>query len=164
MSDKKEFQITGKMVLITFILFFGIIIGVNVVFISKATGTFPGLITQHPFKKGVAYNKTLEQRRAEAKLQWRVHHNITAADDGKEYFIVQVKDANDMPIDGLDVNLHLWQAGNNDADLELQLQPQGNGKYRVEIAQSEMKQGAMRFAGKATRPSDKASMEFTGRL
>lgn len=164
MSEKKEFQITGRHVLIGFILFFGIIIGVNVIFITKATGTFPGLIVQHPFKKGVAYNKTLEQRRAEAKLQWRVHHNITKEDDGQEYFIVQVQDADGTPLDGLDVNLHLWQAGNNDADLELQLQPMGSGKYKVAITQEEMKAGAMRFAGKATRPVDQASMEFTGRL
>lgn len=164
MSKSKSSRITGIHVLIAFILFFGVVIGVNVIFITKATGTFPGLIVQHPFKKGVAYNKTLAQRRAEAMLNWRIHHNITTEDDGVEYFILQVSEADGTPLDGLDVSLHLWQAGNNDADLELQLQPVGNGKYRASITDKELIPGAMRFAGKATRPGDKASMEFTGRL
>lgn len=64
-------RITGWHVLIAVVLFFGVVIGVDTVFMVKAYSTFSGEVASNPYEAGLAFNKTLDQRRRETALGWK---------------------------------------------------------------------------------------------
>ena len=65
-------QITGRMVLIGFILFFGTIIAVNGVLMYFALNTWPGLVTENAYTKGLNYNDTIAESESQRLLAWEV--------------------------------------------------------------------------------------------
>ena len=64
------FRITGWHVLIGMVLFFAVIIAVNVLFMTMAFRSFSGEVASNPYEAGLAYNKTLAEERAQAALGW----------------------------------------------------------------------------------------------
>ena len=61
------------------LLFFGTIIGVNIVMVISATGTFPGLVVKNSYVASQNFNRTLAEARAQAETGWRMELD---ADDG----------------------------------------------------------------------------------
>lgn len=98
-SVKQPMQITGRMVFIGFVVFFGIIAAVNGVFMYMALDTWPGLTTQDAYKKGLNYNETLKSQEAQRALGWGIEIELV---DGKT-LKVQVNEKNNAPLSGLDV-------------------------------------------------------------
>ena len=70
MNDKPAFRITGRMVFFGLVAFFGLIAAVNGVFMFYALDTFPGLTTEDSYKKGIVYNRTLDDAEAQRRLGW----------------------------------------------------------------------------------------------
>ena len=68
MNDKPAFRITGRMVFFGLVAFFGLIAAVNGVFMFYALDTFPGLTTEDSYKKGIVYNRTLDDAEARRRL------------------------------------------------------------------------------------------------
>ncbi len=122
-----SFVIKGWHVLAAFIVFFGVDIAVNAIFMVSAFRTFPGETSMTPYEDGVAYNATLRQKRAQAALGWRV----AAGPDGADAVRVDVSDRTGAPLEGLKVTVHLerpaTEAGQRSFDLR-EVQP---GVYKV---------------------------------
>ncbi|MBT3306984.1 MAG: nitrogen fixation protein FixH, partial [Alphaproteobacteria bacterium] len=53
-------SITGRMVLIWLLAFFGTIFAVNAVLVFFALSSWPGLTTDKAYEEGIAYNRTLD--------------------------------------------------------------------------------------------------------
>lgn len=53
-----------------FVLFFVVIIAVNAVMVTLALRTHTGMVTDHPYEKGLAYNHVVEAYHAQEKLGW----------------------------------------------------------------------------------------------
>lgn len=70
-ETRPAFVIKGWHVLIGFLLFFGVDIAVNTVFMVSAYRTFPGETSMTPYEDGVAFNNALKQRREQEALGWR---------------------------------------------------------------------------------------------
>lgn len=70
--------LTGWHVLGIVFLFFGTIIGVNVVMAMYATGTFPGLVVHNSYVASQNYNELLAETRAQAERGWTA--DVTAED------------------------------------------------------------------------------------
>tara|TARA_R110001592_G_scaffold29350_3_gene106507 strand:+ start:20670 stop:21131 length:462 start_codon:yes stop_codon:yes gene_type:complete len=62
----------GKQVLAYFVLFFGTIIIVNAVFIYIAVKSHTGVITENPYEKGLRYDQTISQAKAQQKMKDKV--------------------------------------------------------------------------------------------
>jgi nitrogen fixation protein FixH len=59
MSESKEKKpLTGRRVFIYFLIFFGIIILVNVLFLKVAVRTNPGVISEHTYEKEMKFEKS----------------------------------------------------------------------------------------------------------
>lgn len=54
-----------------FVMFFSVIIAVNLVMAHFAYKTRPGLVTDHPYEKGIAYNKIVAAEEQQEKLGWK---------------------------------------------------------------------------------------------
>lgn len=66
----------GKRVLLYFVLFFGLIIVVNIILVRLALGTFSGTVSTHPYEDGLAYNRVIAAEKAQAALGFthRAHY------------------------------------------------------------------------------------------
>lgn len=92
-------QITGRMVLIGFILFFGTITAVNGVLMYFALNTWPGLVTEDSYIKGLKYNDTIAESESQRLLAWNVRVTL----DGDKKLRISVIDGNSVSVPGLDV-------------------------------------------------------------
>lgn len=133
MSDamilRDESRKVGRVVLAVFVLFFLTVATVNGVFIYMAERTLPGLVTENPYEKGLAYNKTLEEARAQkaegvsgaavyrdGRIEWRLTDEAGGA----------VSDAV--------VTARLVRAVRSGHDFDTVLTPDGNGGYAASLA------------------------------
>ncbi len=76
-AAKPPFRLTGWHVLAITVGFFAIVFGVDAFFITAAYRTFSGEVASNPYEAGIAFNKTLAQRRAEVALGWSVRIDET---------------------------------------------------------------------------------------
>ena len=73
-------RVTGWHVLAVILVFFGVIITVNVIFIIQATRTFRGEDEPRSYVQGLDYNSTLAARAEQAALGWTA---TTEVEDGR---------------------------------------------------------------------------------
>lgn len=87
--------ITGRMVLLGMILFFGVVGAVNGIFMYVALDTFPGLTNDNAYMHGLDYNKTLADGERQALLGWRTEAELR---DGTVQYVLTEK--NGSPLTG----------------------------------------------------------------
>ncbi|MEN0653790.1 MULTISPECIES: FixH family protein [Hyphobacterium] len=117
-------RVTGWHVLAVILVFFGVIITVNVIFIIQATRTFRGEDQPRSYVQGLDYNSTLAARAEQAALGWTA---TAAVEDGS--IVVHVLDADGHPIDGLDLNGTLRHPADTSRDEILTFQARAEGRY-----------------------------------
>jgi nitrogen fixation protein FixH len=116
---------------------FAVVIVVNGILFYNATTTFSGLSTENPYEKGLAYNKTLEEARAQDKLGWKVSSQIDTLeekpDGGRRVRVaVEFKDSQNLPLEGMQVRAMLIRPAAEGHDKQIALANQGNGLYASE--------------------------------
>lgn len=109
MTEESDYRpggrpLTGRMVLLAILGFFGVILTVNFIMATYAAKTFSGLDAVDPYDSGLAYNKEIAAAKAQALLGWTV--DLTRVNDaGVTQITVSVKDQAGKPVGGLDVPL-----------------------------------------------------------
>lgn len=157
--SKRTFTIKGWHVLAGFIAFFGLVFGVNAIFIVKATRTFPGMSVERPFEKGLRYNQTLKARQQTQKEGWAANFSLEDSN------AVMVRFTNAAgPIDGLNVTVHLVWPGLPNQDQQLTLQPSGPGLYKSQMSGLVFHGRTLEFEGQAVRLKDNLVFPFKGRI
>ena len=98
-------KFTGRRFLIIMILSFGVIMGVNGIFIYEALSTFDGIEADDAYQRGRAYNKDLAAMEAQKALGWKVDLSepISAA-NGATHITARFADKQGAPLVGLKVN------------------------------------------------------------
>ncbi len=126
----RQFVLKGWHVLAMLVLFFGVDIAINTVFMVKAYGTFPGEISKTPYEDGLAYNAALAQKRAQASLGWR----LSAGPEGPGRLRVDAADRTGAPVRGLKVSVHLERPATEYGQSDVALREAEPGVYRGETA------------------------------
>lgn len=126
-------EIKGWHVLVMLLVFFGITIGVNSVFVSYALSTFAGEDVDQPYMKGLDYNKTIAARVAQQKLGWTATLSAGRNDARAIAVELHVEDRDKHAVNGLDVSVTFRHPTNAHFDREAKLEPQGNGIYRATL-------------------------------
>lgn len=62
---------TGKRVGWYFIAFFGFVATVNALMVTLAIRTHSGVVTEHPYEKGLAYNTVIQAEEKQESLGWK---------------------------------------------------------------------------------------------
>ncbi len=113
-----SFMITGRHVLFAVVAFFVVVIGLDTLFTVWAVQTFPGEVSPRAYEDGLAYNRILAERRAEAALGWSTR---VAQESQPGRVSVRFFDAGGKPIEGLTVTAAFTrpatQAGSRTATL-----------------------------------------------
>ncbi len=128
-ADKPSFTIKGWHVLVSLILFFGIIIATDVAFVVLAYRTFSGQVASNPYEAGLAYNKTLAQKARQDALGW----TASIGDEGGR-LSVTISDPAGRPIEGLGVTATLERPATEQGRRVIKLTPDGAGRYGAPFA------------------------------
>lgn len=126
-----ERVITGRHVLFGMIAFFGVVFAVNGVFLYTSLSTYTGVVSNEPYRKGLAYNERIAAEKAQQELGWAT--DVTLAGTGDELDIV-INDHNGNPVGGLVIEGRLGRPSTDAMDVELSVKESAPGRYRASFA------------------------------
>lgn len=122
-------SIQGWHVLAVMVGFFLTVAAVDLILITKAVSTFSG-DTADAYRKGLAYNQTLEEQAVQDRLGW---HEKRTFDSRTERLSITVTDENQKPVDGLRLQADIGRATTDVFDRRFALESLGNGTYGADV-------------------------------
>ena len=125
LSDDNPF--TGWHMLAVIGLFFGVVIGVNMVMAVVATGTFSGLVVKNSYVASQNYNERLAESREQERRGWSAS---VSADDGRVR--VELSDSGGVPLTGLRIEARAGRPATAREDRTLTLEPDGDAYVATE--------------------------------
>ncbi len=123
MTHKNAETQSRRGVLIFFLAFFGVILLVNVGFVYMAVTTQTGVVTEHAYEKGLAFDRYLEQEALQKALpvvEKAVFQNGT---------LVWTLTFGGKPLTSAQVKAHVVRPVQAGHDFDLALKHVGNGRY-----------------------------------
>lgn len=125
-QDKK--QDSGRWVLFSLIVFFVMFATVDAFFVYKAVTTNVGVVTDHSYKKGLAYDDFLSQA-AQQSHDGTIGEAVYNDADGT--LALTLTDADGAPISGGIVVAHLVRPVHKGYDFEAVMHYKGEGRYSI---------------------------------
>jgi nitrogen fixation protein FixH len=132
LTQPPRFTITGRHVLVAFVLFFGAITAVNVVFVTLAYRTFSGQVAKNPYEAGLLYDRTLAERAAQAELGWSA--TLAAVEDQAVELVIT--DRAGRGVEGLTFDAKLKRPATEVDAQDLRFAAAGEGRYVAPAALS----------------------------
>jgi nitrogen fixation protein FixH len=129
-AKPRHFVVTGQMVLMCMLGFFGVVVAVNGAMIWAAKSTFGGLETDSSYRAGLYFNKTIAKARAQAARQWQVNGTIVSTAGGQAALNVSARDHNGLPLAGLTAFARLAHPADARLDHAIPLGPLTAGEFR----------------------------------
>lgn len=120
------------------VIFFLVIITVNVIYVLIATNLWKGVAVENSYQKGIEYNETLKQKELQEKLGWVVDYQYEEAssDDGSynAIFYFKVLQENGFPIKNANLIASFYRSDKPEfgVDKVAEYDPDSN-KYIVKI-------------------------------
>ena len=127
-------QLTGRMVLLILLAFFGVVIGVNVTMMDLAISTLPGTEVDSPYQASLAYEKEIAAAHAQDARHWEVDAHVERAAGGAALLQLTARDKDGKPVSGLKFAGRLERPTDKRADLAVELAEAGTGIYRGNAA------------------------------
>jgi nitrogen fixation protein FixH len=123
------FRLTGRMVLLILLAFFGVVVSVNVFMAYVAINTFSGLQSQRPYETGIGFNRTLKSAGVQEEQHWQVTTHYERMADGRVSLKLSLRDKNGQPVDGTVTKVSLLSPVNAMRDVVFDLTSQGAGDF-----------------------------------
>lgn len=120
---------TGRRVFWGFVAFFASFMIVDALMIALALNTNTGVVTEQPYEKGLAYNRTLDAAQAQKELGWQ-----GAMDYDAGVLAFRLDDAQGMPLKGADVKAEIERPVAAGMDRTISLTETAPGLYKADIA------------------------------
>ncbi len=128
-DEKKPRPITGRTVLITLIVFFGIIFAVNGGLAYFALSTFGGVSTDNAYRAGLAYDGEIALAAAQRERAWTVDASLTGTEAARAIEI-KVRDKSKNPEAGLSARAKLVHPSDRRRDIAVTMEEVSPGVYR----------------------------------
>lgn len=128
---KKKFKLTGWHFLGIMLSFFGVIIMVNIVFVTSALDAFSGLVVKNSYVASQFYNEKIEQAEKQKSLGWKL--DLLINEQGVDFVLL---DKTDAPISNKLVTLKMLPNRDADGDLHLILNETSAGHYTAKIPEN----------------------------
>jgi nitrogen fixation protein FixH len=122
--------ITGRFVLVTLLVFFAVVIGVNMLMMRFAISTLPGTEVDSAYGASLAYQKEINAAREQNARGWKVDAHVERRPDGNATLALRATDAGGAPLTGLVFSGHLERPTDRRADQLLSIAERGDGDYR----------------------------------
>jgi nitrogen fixation protein FixH len=126
--------LTGRKVLAILIVFFAVVIGVNVYMATVAIATLPGTDVDSAYSASLGYEKEITAAHAQEARRWHVDAHVERDKDGGAIVQVAARDSSGKPVSGLTFQGRLERPADKRADLSVELAEVGVGIYRGKAA------------------------------
>lgn len=126
--------LTGRMVLLVLVVFFGVVFGVNGLLMKLAIQTLPGTEVDSAYSASLAYEKEITAARNQDARAWKVSAHVQRAPDGGATVQVEARDNKGMPMAGLTFQGRFERPTDRRADQPVGLTDVGGGIYRGSAA------------------------------
>lgn len=114
----------GFFVLLTFVLVPMCLIAVK---------TYSGVVTEHAYEKGLAYNKAIDAKEKMEALHWQGDLKVGAWQKGHVPVDFTLRDAAGKPIKGADVEIWFARPTQAKLDQKAKMTMQADGRYLVDM-------------------------------
>lgn len=121
-------QITGRMVLVALLGFFGFVTLVNIVMVHAAISTFGGVDTPSSYKAGLAFKAEADEAEEQANRQWQVDARVAPTADSNAVSF-EIHDADGRPVIGAEVTARLQHPIDERRDVLVVVSEVGSGVY-----------------------------------
>jgi nitrogen fixation protein FixH len=126
-------QIDGRHVLAGLLAFFACVFAVNGYFIIRAVSTHTGVVSQEPYRKGLAYNDRIAADERQSALGWR--ETLTMTSTGR--MVLKLADGQEKPISELRINAQVGRPSTVSHDRIVPLVETADGQYTADIGSLE---------------------------
>jgi nitrogen fixation protein FixH len=123
----------GRHVLMVFLGFFLVVFTVNGVFLYSAISTYTGIVSNEPYRKGLAYNERIAADAAQKARGWQELIEVTL----EGHVSVRLSNRLGVPIEGLVITGTFGRPSTSQHDVKLQLTESEPGLYVAEMAPPE---------------------------
>lgn len=152
-------RITGWHVMLGMVGFFATIIAVDSVLVYRAVSTFGGVDTDDAYRKGLAYNRVIQDDAAQAVLGWS---NRMVFEPSTGTLTVTILDNEGRGVDGLAVEAFIARLATNAGDRKLPLSGAGEGKYLASL--SGLAYGVWSLAISAVRTEEGGAVVYRSKV
>jgi nitrogen fixation protein FixH len=152
--------LNGRHVLMVLLAFFTVFIIVNIAFAVVAVRSFPGEDVPRSYLQGLAYNDTLDERRAQAELGWSASAGFSRAPDGAAILQIDLRARDGDPVTTANIAGDLRRTTTSRFDQELTFAHAGDGRYTAHLAELP----AGRWVLRARAEEGSASLDFEADL
>ena len=126
--------LTGRVVLISLIVFFAVVIGVNLLLAKLAIDTLPGTEVDSAYSASLAYENEIVAARDQNVRNWAVNAHVERRADGTATVQVEARNNSGAPIPGLKFSGRFERPADRRADHPVTLAETGVGTYRGSVA------------------------------
>jgi nitrogen fixation protein FixH len=126
--------LTGWMVLVWLLSFFGLVFAVNAVMIRAATSTFGGMETASSYQAGLTFGREVAAAQRQDALQWNVTARLDRAGTGIAGLTVSARDKDGRPVSGIQAQARLIHPADARRDHDVTLRETGNGRFAGTVA------------------------------
>lgn len=126
-------EITGRFVLVSLILFFLVVAGVNVVMMTLAIQTMPGTDVRNSYEASQRFNHDIAAARAQDARGWKAEATLRLSGEGAA-LAIDLRDEKGAPLPALDVSARLIHPATHALDHKATLRDAGAGRYAAEFA------------------------------
>jgi nitrogen fixation protein FixH len=127
--------LTGRIVLISLVVFFGVVIGVNLLMAKLAIDTLPGTEVDSAYSASLAYEREIAAAREQNLRNWKVDAHVERRTDGAATVQVEAHDSLGAPMSGLKFVGRFERPTDRRADQPIGLAEVGSGIYRGSVAE-----------------------------
>jgi nitrogen fixation protein FixH len=128
------FVLTGRLVLLYLVLFFGTVFGVNFYMARQAIMTFSGLEDDKPYQEGLRYDTQIAAAREQDKRGWRVDVAVRPIVAGRSTIEVRQADAAGLVTTGVMFDARFIHPSDRSRDHKVDLVKVEPGLYRGDLA------------------------------
>src|SRR6266851_6918008 len=122
--------LTGAKVLFMLLVFFGVVIGVNMIMMKFAIQTLPGTEVDSAYSASLAYEGEIAAAHDQNARNWQVDAHVQRGPDGGATLQVEARDNNGRPMSGLKFQGRFERPTDRRADQAVALAETGIGVYR----------------------------------
>jgi nitrogen fixation protein FixH len=126
--------LTGRMVLVMLIAFFGVVFGVNLTLAKLAIDTLPGTEVDSAYSASLAYEGEIAAARKQNERGWKIEAHVERATDGVANILVNARDSQGSPLAGLAFSSRLERPTDRRGDREANLVEAESAVYRGKVA------------------------------
>jgi nitrogen fixation protein FixH len=126
--------LTGRVVLISLLAFFAVVIGVNLLMAKLAIDTLPGTEVDSAYSASLAYEREIVAAHDQSERDWKVDAHVERRADGTASVQVEAHDSLGAPMSGLIFLGRFERPTDRRADQSIALAEVGGGIYRGTVA------------------------------